>query len=76
MLNYHIELSCLTTYYMMSDIDSAAQFSDSSDSNESENADNFTCTDLIMTRAIIARCLAEFNSAVASFITEHNNENV
>jgi hypothetical protein len=29
-----------------------------------------------MTRAIIARCLAEFNSAVASFITEYSNENI
>jgi hypothetical protein len=60
----------------MSDIDSAAQFSDSFNSNKSENADNFTCTNLIMTRAIIARCLAEFNSAVASFITEYSNENI
>ena len=61
---------------MMSDIDSAAQFSDSSDNNKSENVDNFTCIDLIMTRIIIARYFMKFNFAITSFITEHDSENV
>ena len=56
---------------MMSDIDSAAQFSDSSDNNKSENVDNFTCIDLIMTRIIIARYFMKFNFVITSFIAEH-----
>ena len=56
---------------MIFDIDSAAQFSDSSDSNKSKNTDNFTYINLIMIRVIIARYFMKFNSAVTSFITEH-----